>query len=1020
MSKILSRTISLILCAVFILSAASQVIAIDSTTPGQFIFDSENDLSYFSGAKNTVAAYSETEGALSFTATGTSCDPYVYFNIENQAEMSADEYKYLVLTYRSPFTNTTRAGTCQLYLCAGSVTSPTEGQTVNTTLNQNDKFVSAVINLSAVSGWTGTVHGFRYDYFSDCTEGDTIYLSSFCFARTQLEANEIATVRTALANGETISEVRTYDFKSENDISVISAGSASALPGDVNSDGTVSLKDSLLIKKYLLDNSVEINLEAADIDGDGEITTKDIKSLKKHLLGKEEIKASGAAVSFDGDKAAACVTALADGASFRINLDKTVNTEQFKYAILTYILPESEATNAGVTFGNTPADITLVADGVRRCIRIQLSGSDFSEVQITTSLNSGESIYVDSLIFTETLEDAVTEASLREESEIIAEGTRLIFDSESSLESLSARNSTALSYSAAANAAAFTVSGSAGDPQVGVDYTPYELYANNCQYIVITYMIPTTAAFSSTLTELFMCAGTYTDAAAGVSVQFTPVKDGAYHTQIIPLSGYDWWSGKINLIRFDYFSTAGSGDTMYVDSVCFTKTKSAAAALGKERLALRNGGEAQSLFKGEFSYNGKNAEMTVYDALSQTPPNGYVFSGQMTAVLPSKSAPFNRFSLNYATNTIVRGIAYYTVGNTEVADEFFLENTSGQTKTFSSIITDYFDGKYAKNLSMIEFYTINTSSSALIISGVTTEDYGYVDMGTFYLSNSTYRLGVDFHMGGGINYFEYFNDNNPNYGNLLNNADVGRLVQQSYYGIDKAPYPLGNWSGSPWGYNPVQGGDKVNNPSRIVDFEFRSDNVIYVKARPMDWGQVNMATPSYMENIYTLTDDYLHVYNRFIDFSGYTHTQGWQELPAFYTISALNNFYYYNGSSPWTNDTLIKRSDLVFWGAVSNQAFDLKSTSEFWSAWTDDSGMGVGLYVPGVYTYHAGKFGYDGSCDPAAGSCNYVAPRRYLTLVCGKPLEYSYLVTAGNISEIRDTFKENRGLINNSGLENYN
>ena len=82
--------------------------------------------------------------------------------------------------------------------------------------------------------------------------------------------------------------------------------------------------------------------------------------------------------------------------------------------------------------------------------------------------------------------------------------------------------------------------------------------------------------------------------------------------------------------------------------------------------------------------------------------------------------------------------------------------------------------------------------------------------------------------------------------------------------------------------------------------------------------------------------------------------------------------------------------------------------------------MGVGLYVPGVYTYHAGKFGYDGSCDPAAGSCNYVAPRRYLTLVCGKPLEYSYLVTAGNISEIRDTFKENRGLINNSGLENYN
>lgn len=66
----------------------------------------------------------------------------------------------------------------------------------------------------------------------------------------------------------------------------------------------------------------------------------------------------------------------------------------------------------------------------------------------------------------------------------------------------------------------------------------------------------------------------------------------------------------------------------------------------------------------------------------------------------------------------------------------------------------------------------------------------------------------------------------------------------------------------------------------------------------MDRGQVNMATPSYMENTYTLMDDCLLVDNRFIDFSGYIHTEGWQELPAFYTVSALNIFYYYNGNSP--------------------------------------------------------------------------------------------------------------------------
>lgn len=82
--------------------------------------------------------------------------------------------------------------------------------------------------------------------------------------------------------------------------------------------------------------------------------------------------------------------------------------------------------------------------------------------------------------------------------------------------------------------------------------------------------------------------------------------------------------------------------------------------------------------------------------------------------------------------------------------------------------------------------------------------------------------------------------------------------------------------------------------------------------------------------------------------------------------------------------------------------------------------MGAGLNVPNVYTYHAGKFGYDGSTSPAAPSCNYVAPRRYLTLVCGKPLEYSYLVTAGSLFQIRQTFNDNRGLVNNSSLDSYN
>ena len=46
-------------------------------------------------------------------------------------------------------------------------------------------------------------------------------------------------------------------------------------------------------------------------------------------------------------------------------------------------------------------------------------------------------------------------------------------------------------------------------------------------------------------------------------------------------------------------------------------------------------------------------------------------------------------------------------------------------------------------------------------------------------------------------------------------------------------------------------------------------------------------------------DSFTKVDNRFVDFSAYTHTAASQELPAFYTVSALGTFCMYTGSSPW-------------------------------------------------------------------------------------------------------------------------
>lgn len=299
-----------------------------------------------------------------------------------------------------------------------------------------------------------------------------------------------------------------------------------------------------------------------------------------------------------------------------------------------------------------------------------------------------------------------------------------------------------------------------------------------------------------------------------------------------------------------------------------------------------------------------------------------------------------------------------------------------------------------------------------------TEDYENYS-GTVYLSNDQIKLGVLLDMGGGISYYEKSDDGNANYGNLLNCYDVGRLIQQSYYGIDRDPYVLGDMGGQAWRYNPVQGGDVNNNPSRIVNVII-SDTAIYVKVRPMDWGHDGHLTPSYMENCYTLYDSFVKVDNRFVDFSGYIHTLASQELPAFYTVSALRVFNMHNGTKPWQGEAYASNATLDFWAGNSSQNYSVSSTSESWFAWTDTTGFGIGVYVPNVTNVLAGRFLPDiQSYDPMNNSTCYFAPLRQMTLKSGKALSYSYLISAGNIATIRETFKNNRSLIDNSSLSSY-
>lgn len=62
-----------------------------------------------------------------------------------------------------------------------------------------------------------------------------------------------------------------------------SGGKVTRVPGDLDGDGKVTLKDGLLIKQHLAEWNVKINESNADVDGDGKVTLKDAILLCQYL-----------------------------------------------------------------------------------------------------------------------------------------------------------------------------------------------------------------------------------------------------------------------------------------------------------------------------------------------------------------------------------------------------------------------------------------------------------------------------------------------------------------------------------------------------------------------------------------------------------------------------------------------------------------------------------------------------------------------------------------------------------------
>ncbi len=401
------------------------------------------------------------------------------------------------------------------------------------------------------------------------------------------------------------------------------------------------------------------------------------------------------------------------------------------------------------------------------------------------------------------------------------------------------------------------------------------------------------------------------------------------------------------------------------------------------------------------------ATATVGDALT------YTFSEE------AFSEKFNRFTLTYSATAPVKVWTTYTERGKTSEEYFFLDGKEGQ---FSGLNTGYMDGYSARKLTALRVEPLTDTATAFTLAGVSTEKLDKLPR-TYYLESDRYKLGIDLGWGGTVSYLEDKACTIPDLVNLVNKHDTGRLIQQSFYGVQgNDEYKPGVSFDSKWVYNPVQGGDQYNNPSRLIDLVI-TENSLYIKSQAQDWSLDGQLTPSYYENTYTLDGDCVKVDNRFTDYSGWEHPFAGQELPAFYTVSYLDTFVWYNGEEPWTGGALSSKNDLPFWGDFAGQCtFILREkNTETWCAWINGSDdYGLGVYVPNIDQHKAGRYLFDGSKSDMAESTGYVAPVNVLKIVSFDPIEYSYLLTAGSTDTIRKTFTDRKDFTDNADLhENY-
>lgn len=272
-----------------------------------------------------------------------------------------------------------------------------------------------------------------------------------------------------------------------------------------------------------------------------------------------------------------------------------------------------------------------------------------------------------------------------------------------------------------------------------------------------------------------------------------------------------------------------------------------------------------------------------------------------------------------------------------------------------------------------------------------------------WLENDRVKLGVDLERGGAITFLADVKDG----ANVINNFDLGRQVQLSFY---SGPVPFeakGQKPAEHWrhlGWNPIQTGDDFKNASRILSHE-NDGKQIHLTCVPLQWPLNNIPGECTFDSWLELDGAVVKARARLTNTRSDTtqYPARLQELPAVYANAAFPRVVSYTGATPFTEGevSVLPKSETkhpwTFW-----------TGTECWAALLNEHDYGLGLVTPGRVHFTGGLAGRPGPNDTHGSSTGYLAGQGLEILDHNIVYEFRYELVLGTVQEIRSRAASHR------------